>query len=94
MSEKMDGAQEVLALTGASGQVELDGGKLRDGRPLFMLQVRASSSTTSSVFGFRPRPAVRPLTVAMAYPSIDVVAPHLAVANDVATITGVLSSCR
>jgi hypothetical protein len=94
MSEKMDAAQEVLALTGASGQVELDDGKLRDGRPLFMLQMGVSSTTSSSVFGFRPRPAVRPLMVAMAYPSIDVVAPHLAVANDVATINGALSSCR
>lgn len=58
--EKMDGAQEVSALTGGSGRGELDGGKLRHDRPLFMLQTGVSSTTSTAVFGFRPRPAVRP----------------------------------
>ena len=94
MSEKMDSAQEVSALTGVSGRDELDGGKLRDYRPLFMLQRGTSSTTSTAVFGFRPRPAVRPWVDAMTYPSVDVVAPHLAVANDIATINGYRSFCR
>lgn len=60
VSEEMDDAQELSALTGASAGVELDGLNLREKPPVFMLRSRAPSPISTTMFGSRPRPAVRP----------------------------------
>jgi hypothetical protein len=94
LSQERDIVQELSTSSGECGLVELDGGFEMAMAPPFMLQIRGNVSLSTSSSGLiRFTPSDRPLPH-HACPSLDMVVPHLAPANNIEAISGSLSLCR
>ena len=91
--QEMEDAQHCWSLTGGLVDFELDE-ILRERTPLFMLSNGGDPSPCVEALRYEPLPLSNQRMIAWPILPPDMVVPHLAVANDVATINGYRSFCR
>ena len=91
--QEMDDLQRGMFLSGRQAGCELDESILRETTPLFMLSVGYSRPVVDAL-RYGPLPLSNQRMIAWPILLPDMVAPHLAATNDIATINGYRSFCR
>jgi hypothetical protein len=91
--QEMEDAQRCLSLTGSLIECELDELVLRETTPLFMLSTESSRPVVDAL-RYGPLPLSNQRMIAWPVLPPDMVVPHLAASNDIATINGYRSFCR
>ncbi len=91
--QEVEDSQECWSLTGSLTECELGELILRETTPLFMLPGGESRPVVDAL-RYRPLPLSNQRMIAWPILSPNVVVPHLAATNDIATINGYRSFCR
>lgn len=91
--QEMEDAQNCCSLTGGLVDSELDESILRESMPLFMLP-GGNSRPVVDALRYGPLPLSNQRMIAWPILPPNMVVPHLAAANDIATINGYRSFCR
>ena len=93
MYQEMEVAQRCLSLTGSLVDCELDELYPRETTPLFMLS-DGDSRPVVDALRYGPLPLSNQRMIAWPILPPNMVVPHLAATNDIATINGYRSFCR
>ena len=91
--QEVEDVQKCLSLTGSLIEYELDESILRETTPLFMLSTESSRPVVDAL-RYGPLPLSNQRMIAWPILPPDMVVPHLAASNDIATINGYRSFCR
>lgn len=91
--QEVEDSQECWSLTGSLDVFELDEYNLRETTPLFMLS-GGDSRPVVDALRYGPLPLSNQRMIAWPILPPNVVVPHLAATNNIATINGYRSFCR